>query len=96
MTIYVDEHLFEENKQYKSCNIEFDPWGSAYDGLKFRSIEEFKAKIIKDTAEKLKQAIVDNTYPYFDKDGKAVNIWKATTGFDSIDEILKEIMEVKK
>ena len=42
-------------------------------------------------AEKVDQAIVDNTYPYFDKDGKPVNIWKATTGFDKIDEIAKEL-----
>lgn len=39
--------------------------------------------------EKLKQAICDNTYPYFDKDGKPVNIWN-TDGFDKIDELLKE------
>ena len=51
----------------------------------------------KETAEKfaemVSQAIVDNTYPYFDKDGKPVNIWKAVVGFDTIDEIAKEITE---
>ena len=47
------------------------------------------AKAVKEFAEKLKQAICDNTYPYFDKNGKPVNIWN-TDGFDKIDELLKE------
>ena len=47
-------------------------------------------------AERVSQAIVDNTYPYFDKDGKPVNIWKAVIGFDTIDEIAKEIVEGKR
>lgn len=47
------------------------------------------AKAVKEFAEKLKQAISDNTYPYFDKNGKPVNIWN-TDGFDKIDELLKE------
>lgn len=47
------------------------------------------AKAVKEFAEKLKQAICDNTYPYFDKDGKPVNIWN-TDGFDKIDELLKK------
>lgn len=47
------------------------------------------AKAVKEFAEKLKQAICDNTYPYFDKDGKPVNIWN-TDGFDKIDELLKQ------
>lgn len=45
--------------------------------------------VVKDFAEKLKQVICDNTYPYFDKNGKPVNIWN-TDGFDKIDELLKE------
>lgn len=47
------------------------------------------AKAVKEFAEKLKQAICDNTYPYFDKNGKPVNIWN-TDGFDKIDELLKQ------
>lgn len=45
--------------------------------------------VVKEFAEKLKQVICDNTYPYFDKNGKPVNIWN-TDGFDKIDELLKE------
>ena len=53
----------------------------------------------KETAEKfaemVSQVIVENTYPYFDKDGKPVNIWNAVLGFDKIDEIAKKIAEGK-
>ena len=52
-------------------------------------LEIEKKNVVKEFAEKLKQAICDNTYPYFDKNGKPVNIWN-TDGFDKIDELLKE------
>lgn len=52
------------------------------------AIERLKAETVKEFAEKVEQAICDNTYPYFDKDGKPVNIWN-TDGFDKIDELLK-------
>ena len=52
-------------------------------------LEIEKKNVVKEFAEKLKQAICDNTYPYFDKNGKPVNIWD-TDGFDKIDELLKE------
>ena len=48
-----------------------------------------KKNVVKEFAEKLKQAICDNTYPYFDKNGKPVDIWGADC-FDKIDELLKE------
>ena len=48
--------------------------------------------VVKEFAEKLKQAISDNTYPYFDKNGKPVNIFN-TDGFNKIDELLKEYEE---
>ena len=44
-------------------------------------------------AEKLKQAICDHTYPDFDKAGKPVNVWKATTGYDVIDELETELIK---
>ena len=55
-------------------------------------LEIQKKNVVKEFAEKLKQAICDNTYPYFDKNGKPVNIWN-TDGFDRIDELLKEYEE---
>ena len=52
-------------------------------------LKQYKAQAVKEFAEKVEQAIVDNTYPYFDKNGKPVNIWN-TEGFDKIDKLLKE------
>ena len=42
--------------------------------------------------EKVEKIICDNTYPDFDKDGKAVNIWKAKEGYNAIDNLLKELV----
>lgn len=41
--------------------------------------------------ERVMQAICDNTYPDFNKDGKPINVWKAILGYDAIDQIAKEI-----
>ena len=56
----------------------------------FCRIEFVRKKALKEFAEKVKQAICDNTVPYFNKDGKPCSIWN-TNGFDRIDEILKEL-----
>ena len=40
----------------------------------------------------VKQAICENTYPGFDKNGKPVIIWN-TDGYDRLDEICKEIIK---
>ena len=50
---------------------------------------DVRAEMCKGCADKVKNAICQNTYPYFDKDGKAVNIWNAKTGYDAIDDVLK-------
>ena len=60
-----------------------------------RCLEQVRKETAEKFAEKVSQAIVDNTYPYFDKDGKPVNIWKAVLGYDKIDEICKELSEGK-
>ena len=51
------------------------------------------ADTVRKMQERLKQAICDNTYPDFNKDGKPINVWKATTGYDVIDQIAKEMVE---
>lgn len=43
-------------------------------------------KLIKD----ISQMIADNTYPYFNKDGKPVNIWNPD-GYRMIEQRLKEM-----
>ena len=49
-----------------------------------------KAEAYKECIEKVKTIICDNTYPDFDKNGKAVNIWKSKA-YKDIDNILKEM-----
>lgn len=55
--------------------------------------DRIKADTVRKMKERLAQAICDNTYPDFNKDGKPVNIWKATTGYDALDQITKEMLE---
>ena len=95
--------LAKEQEAYAECESE-QSWGlfvrdKEIDRLRAESkrfennmksvLEIEKKNVVKEFAEKLKQAICDNTYPYFDKNGKPVNIWN-TDGFDRIDELLKE------
>ena len=47
----------------------------------------------KELSERLKQAICDNTYPDFNRDGKPINVWNAKTGYDLIDQITKGLLE---
>ena len=58
-----------------------------------RNLHTVQADAVRKTQERLKQAICDNTYPDFDKNGKPVNIWNATTGYDAIDQVTKEMLE---
>ena len=53
-------------------------------------IKKAKSEAYKEFAEKVSKLICDNTYPDFDKDGKAVNIWNAKDGYKQIDNLLKE------
>lgn len=63
----------------------FDDFASEYDyNLKSEAIKEF--------AEFVKNAICENTYPSFDKDGKPVSVWNAD-GYKVIDDLVKEMTE---
>ena len=59
----------------------------------FEMSRKLNADTVRKMQERLKQAICDNTYPDFNKDGKPINVWKATTGYDVIDQIAKEMVE---
>ena len=41
--------------------------------------------------EAIKMAVCENTYPYFDKNGKPVNVWKAKEGYDALDALMVEV-----
>ena len=58
----------------------------------YKTEAEIKAEAYKEFAEKVSKLICDNTYPDFDKDGKAVNIWNAKEGYKQIDNLLKEMV----
>ena len=51
---------------------------------------QIKAKAYKECVETVKTIICDNTYPDFDKNGKAVCIWKPEA-YKNIDDLLKEL-----
>ena len=76
------EELEEENKSLKK----------QLDDKCDKCIKRDKAEGAKEFKQFLDNVICENTYPYFDKDGKPVNIWKVT-GFDKIDGLLKEYLE---
>ena len=38
----------------------------------------------------VEKIILENTYPYFDKDGRPRNIWKAVSGYDALAELKKK------
>ncbi len=57
-------------------------------------IKRAKAEANKEFIEKIEKIICDNTYPDFDKNGKAVNVWKAKEGYDALDNLLKEKVEI--
>ena len=57
-----------------------------------KALKTAKAEAYKEFAEKVSKLICNNTYPDFDKDGKAVNIWNAKDGYKQIDNLLKEMV----
>ena len=101
MRKYVDCHKCKEE-----CDCDRTFLGGCCDGKQWEEekdpIEDMIAserksvkdvgKLLKEFSQKIQQAICDNTYPYFDLQGKPVNIWN-TDGFDKIDEELKKLMK---
>ena len=53
--------------------------------------ENIKAEAYKECIEKVEEIICDNTYPDFDINHKAVNIWKAEA-YKNINNLLKELV----
>ena len=83
--ISVIRELAEENGNLRASTID-------YRNIPY-IVADTRADTVRKMQERVKQAICDNTYPDFDKNGKPVNIWKATTGYDAIDQIAKEMLE---
>ena len=58
-------------------------------------LNENRALFVKEIRELIEQAICDNTYPGADKDGNAVMIWKARTGYDAVKAVIESEAERK-
>ncbi len=58
-------------------------------------LDNVKAEAYKECIEKVEEIICDNTYPDFDINHKAVNIWKAEA-YKNIDNLLKELVGEQK
>ena len=50
-------------------------------------------KAVREIFEEVEKIILENTYPYFTKDGKPCNIWKAISGYDALAELKKKYTE---
>ena len=73
---------------------EIEKLTSAING--FRGYEDkIKAEAYKECIEKVEEIICDNTYPDFDINHKAVNIWKAEA-YKNINNLLKEMESKEK
>ena len=49
-----------------------------------------KHEVAREILDEVEKIILENTYPYFDKDGKPCNIWKPRSGYDALDELKKK------
>lgn len=59
-------------------------------------IPETKREVAREIFEEIEKIILENTYPYFTKDGKPCNIWKPQSGYDALAELKKKYTEEKK
>lgn len=48
---------------------------------------------LQELQEQILQAICDNTYPSFDKDGKPVNVWNAKMGYTAVADLIIDATE---
>lgn len=98
MPRYIDADALLENlkRQYGEelgwwCTVNMSDVGMMIEDAPTANVEPI-ADTVKKMQERLKQAICNNTYPDFNKDGKPINVWKATAGYDLIDQIANEIL----
>ena len=53
-------------------------------------LQNARREVAREIFEEIEKIILDNTYPDFNREHKAVNIWKATTGYDAFYELKKK------
>ena len=57
---------------------------------------EAKADVAREIFEEVEKIILENTYPYFTKDGRPCNIWKPISGYDALDKLKNKYLGEKK
>ena len=80
----------ELKKAEAEVKTELDKFNAEKNDVMYHKAQ-IKAEAYKEFAERVSKLICDNTYPDFDKDGKAVNIWSAKDGYKQIDNLVKEV-----
>ena len=85
------DELQEENERLlKECGNQSTLWRKHFESIYETAKETIKAEACKECIEAVKDIICANTYPDFDKNGKAVNIWSAYA-YRDLDNLLKEM-----
>ena len=83
--------MLEANVVPKS---EAEKWFRECEKLQGRMIE-LESEVAREIFDGIEKIILENTYPYFDKDGKPCNIWKAKSGYYALDELKKKYEKKK-
>lgn len=56
-------------------------------------LSRIKEGIVRSMQQRLKEAVCNNTYPDVNKEGKPINVWKAKTGYATIDQIASGVID---
>lgn len=87
----VVELFKRKNEEIKKLKTENEILQKNADEAFQNGLNECRALFVREIYEEIAQLICDNTYPGADKNGKAVMIWKAKTGYDAIKEFIKRM-----
>lgn len=76
----------------ESLSIELEAMRTSANSYKMH-YEKARQEVAREIFDNVEKIILENTYPYFDKDGKPCNIWKAKSGYDALAELKKKYTE---
>lgn len=85
----LQKYIAEKDKEINNLNDLVVYNASCATKLQIKLVNA-KAEAVKEFAEKVKTVICQNTVAMFSAEGKPVNVWKAVSGYDSIDNLVKE------
>ncbi len=88
--INAEESEEEKRAEIERLNVELKAMRGAANSYKLH-YGNMKAEVAREVLDRVTDAIVQNTYPSFDKDGKPINVWKTASGYRAIDALRKEM-----